>query len=488
MRPQRTTLLTLVFAIASLFGASVASAQMSSGEFTYAVEINGVVCGYADVDVSTVKGKHGDYTLFEQQTFMMMSALGSEFNTSVDLTFHIDPASGDFSFMQSHIQQADFTIDATIRIEEGVARCTSTLLTEEEKLVALSDDVLIGNPLYDVHLLGVFADGTAKQVTRPVFDAMEFEVQPTTFTWSGRETLELAGTTFETIIVDTLAQGTGVRSRLWIDVTNGMTVQVEGQLGQRVYLADPSVRKRIELVNRDENILIRTNVTIPNIQRISFMKVEAVLEPTGQWITVEDLNVPGQRFTGTVIENRIEGVFEVEHVHFDGAGAMPYPLPAIDDASLRPYLQPSPFVESGDPVLIRKAEELAAGSADAWDAAVRLSRWVADNITYEIPGGGTARRTYDMRAGECGSHSILLATFCRALGIPSRVVWGCMYTPNLGGAFGQHAWTEVFMGDAGWIPVDSTAHEADFVDSGHIRLGEHQSLSIALNAKSMQVL
>jgi hypothetical protein len=68
------------------------------------------------------------------------------------------------------------------------------------------------------------------------------------------------------------------------------------------------------------------------------------------------------------------------------------------------------------------------------------------------------------------------------------VVWGCTYVPNYGGAFGQHAWNEIYMGEAGWIPVDSTAFEIDFVDSGHIRLGELASVGISLNAERMEVL
>ena len=79
-------------------------------------------------------------------------------------------------------------------------------------------------------------------------------------------------------------------------------------------------------------------------------------------------------------------------------------------------------------------------------------------------------------------------SFCRAVGIPARVVWGCMYIPNFGGAFGQHAWNEVYMGEAGWIPVDATAMETDFVDSGHIRVGEYQSLSTAVNTREMEIL
>jgi len=139
-------------------------------------------------------------------------------------------------------------------------------------------------------------------------------------------------------------------------------------------------------------------------------------------------------------------------------------------------------------VLIVKALEITAGAKDSWEAACRLSRWVAQNISYAIPGGMTARKTYDLKAGECGAHAMLLAAFCRALGIPARVVWGCMYVPNYGGAFGQHGWNEIYMGQAGWIPVDATASEIDYVDSGHIRIGVYQSPVTALNPRKMEVL
>jgi transglutaminase-like putative cysteine protease len=389
--------------------------------------------------------------------------------------------------MRAHFQQAEFILDLEVRIDGRTAHCTSSLLPEET-IVTLTEGVIIGNPLYSLHLLRDFVRHGVREKTYESLDARDFRVDESTVKWDGRETLELAGKRYDAIIIDVLSRSTGAKSRIWIDAANGMTLKSADPRGQTVYLADPSVKKRIDLVNMDENILVRTNVSIPDVRRISYMKVKALLEPTGQWFTPDDLNVPGQRFTGTVTDNLIEGVFEIEHPHYDGAAAPPYPAPPPDDRALGEYLAPSAFIESGDVVLIAKARELTEGAMDSWDAACRLSQWVADNITYEIPGGGSARRTYDMRAGECGSHSILLATFCRAVGIPARVVWGCMYSPNFGGAFGQHGWTEVHMGAAGWIPVDSTAHEAGFVDSGHIRLGEHQSLATALNAKSAEVL
>jgi hypothetical protein len=44
------------------------------------------------------------------------------------------------------------------------------------------------------------------------------------------------------------------------------------------------------------------------------------------------------------------------------------------------------------------------------------------------------------------------------------------------------------MGEAGWIPVDTTAGEIDYVDSGHIRIGLHQSTATWLNARKMEIL
>jgi hypothetical protein len=59
----------------------------------------------------------------------------------------------------------------------------------------------------------------------------------------------------------------------------------------------------------------------------------------------------------------------------------------------------------------------------------------------------------------------------RSLGIPARTPMGGMYVPLYGGSFGQHMWTEVYLGEAiGWLPVDCTANENTFIDAGHIRL------------------
>ncbi len=470
----------------TLFLASTLSAQVEPGTYVFGVEFDGTVCGYAEFTVSNEEKDGVPYTLVQHNVLTMRIALGNEFTTKLDLTYHVDPKTGQFTYHDSLIDSGDVHMGSKVVIEGGKAFASSTL-ADEPTVIELADDVILENTLFFPHLVRDLVAGGKEKVTYDFFEVREWEVQETTCTKVGTETLELAGATFNTIIVDRYTPASGVKAKVWIDVETGIVVKASLPGGVISSLSDPSVKKKVQLVNVDSTILTKTNVKIADIQGITYMKVKAVLEPIGLKPTPEDLNVPGQRFEGTVEGNLIEGVFEIEHPHYDGAGAPPFP-PSFDDEALKEFLEPEELIESDDPVLIGKARKITEGSKDSWEAAVRLSQWVADNIGYEIPGGMTARKTYDLRRGECGAHSILLAGFCRGLGIPARVVWGCMYVPNMGGAFGQHAWTEIWMGEAGWIPVDSTAYEAGFVDSGHIRVGILRSMVLAVNTKSMEVL
>ncbi|MHC4657136.1 MAG: hypothetical protein ACYS91_19290, partial [Planctomycetota bacterium] len=84
------------------------------------------------------------------------------------------------------------------------------------------------------------------------------------------------------------------------------------------------------------------------------------------WITQEGLNVPGQSFTGSIKENLIEGVFEIEHKRYNGSDAPAFPPDFGKDKSLKKYLEPEKMLESNDPVLIKKAKEITKGSKDSW--------------------------------------------------------------------------------------------------------------------------
>lgn len=479
---------TLALLVLAFSGGLQAQAAQAQSEIIYhAVEMKSVLCGYSETDISTVVKDGKEMTLEKSRVFIMLSALGMSFNTEVKSTAYMDPLTGRSTDVKVDIEQGQVKLGIEVVVEDNVAHYTP-MMGGKPKDIKLTPEVIFGDRQLFLQLVKDFTEGKLEKKTYKNLEVMEGEIQESTFTKAGVEKLELAGKTYDAIVLEQLNQKTGVKIKWWIDTKTSHMLKANLPNGRSLYLTDRSVVDKIKMADMDEAIFAKVNVPIADFQAISYMKVKATVEPTGLWITKEGLNVPGQRFIGLIKDNLIEGVFEIEHKRYDGSDAPPFPPDFTKDKSLKKYLEPEEMIESEDPVLIKKAEEIAKGSKDSWEAACRLSKWVADNISYAIPGGGTARKTYDIKAGECGAHSLLLAAFCRAVGIPARVVWGCMYTPNYGGSFGQHGWSEIYMGKAGWIPVDSTAFETDYVDSGHIRLGVYQYVSTALNPKKMEVL
>lgn len=484
MNITRWFVLSCVFLLPVRPGQSLYSPAAT--EYYYGIEINGTLCGYARFETSPLFQDGRTMLLLKQEVLMHVAALGGRVESRLDLTYHIDPATGRFTYHDSTIAQGGMRMFMKIRIE-GPQAMVSGGGAEPEQAVSLPPDVVLANTLYHPHLVADFVDRKLETATYPIFDGRDAQVQETTYTRAGTETVRRAGNTYETIVLDSLNKRNGLKSRLWLDIATGMVVQTQHP-NRLSYLADPSVVRALRTANMDPSLLSKANTAIPNPKGISYMRVRATIEPSGLWVSPEALNVPGQRFTGTVTDNLVEGEFEIEHSRYDGRMAPPFPPDFSKDQALKEYLAASEWIQSDDPVLVEKAREITEGSQNSWEAARRLSRWVDEHIEGAIPGGLTARGTYDTRSGECGGHSFLLAAFCRAVGIPARVVWGCMYFPSGGGTFGQHAWNEVYMGEAGWIPVDSTIGETDYVDSGHIRIGLHQSTVTALNAHKLEIL
>ncbi|MCW9098464.1 MAG: transglutaminase-like domain-containing protein [Ignavibacteriaceae bacterium] len=451
----------------------------------YAVEINDVVCGYSESTEIPVEKDEKDLIRQELKVFVMLSLFGSEFNTEMNIKAILDPDSRKASYIVTSLKQGSTDIDTELTVSSEKATIKSSLMSQLKE-IDITPETVIGADEMFLRLKKEFYSEGKTKATYNILEMMEGEVQTSEFKKTGKETISLAGKSFNTIIIEQTNTKTGLKTTYWLSPDYDYFVKFK-VLNRMVYLSDQSVIDKIKVADMDENIITKTNVAISDVQALSYMKVDAVIEPIGQNFTEVDLNVQGQKFTGTVKENHIEGIFEISHSKYDGSNAPLFPAD-FNDPSLEQYLTADGRIESDDPVLIQKAMEITEGSQDSWEAAKLLSKWVAENIHYAIPGGGTARKTYDIRAGECGGHSFLLASFCRAVGIPARVVWGAMYVPNYGGGFGQHGWNEIYMGKAGWIPIDATALETDFVDAGHIRISEYQSTSSTFNGKKFDII
>jgi len=463
----------------------LAAAPAGAEEYYYGIEIAGVVCGYSRIETSRIEDEGRELILLEQTYTIRLSALGSSFDSKMKFTYHIDPETGNFVYHDSDIHQGDIHLSSEVRVEGDTARFFSTL-DDERSAVYLPQGTVLENTLYFPHLKRDFVDAGLLEKTYSVYEVREAKIHDVTYKKAGTERMELAGRDYDAVIIDMFDNDSGTKATFWIDRGTGMILKTRAMRDRFSFLADKSIVKKIEVASLDGNIMADAGVNITDYHGITYMKVRAKLEPMGARPTPESLNVPGQKFDGTVTDNLIDGVFTIEHPEYDGRDAPPFPPDFSGDPSLSEYLKSTNFVAADDPVLTQKASEITEGSKDSWEAAKRLSLWVAENIDYAIPGGGTPRKVYDIKAGECGGHSLLLASFCRSVGIPARVVWGCMYVS--GGRFGQHAWNEIYMGKSGWIPVDATAFETDYVDSGHLRISEWISSTIAYGPREMKVL
>ena len=459
--------------------------SLSNDKTYYAIEINNVLCGYTEASQKNVLKDGQNVIEQELNVFIMLSVLGSEFNSEMKMKSYLDPETRRSLYTKGDIKQGAIEKEFEVILEGNDATITSSLSSQPIKL-ELSENILSGNDELFLRLKENILNQGMDEVTYDILEAIEGEIQNSSFKKLREEELELAGKKYKTIIIEQKNNKTGVKITYWLSPDYDYFLKTE-VMNRKIYLADHTVVDKIKVANMNESILTKTNVFISDVPSINYMKLKAEIDPSGNKLTVEDLNVPGQKFTGTVEDNHISGIFEIAHEKYDGTNAPPFP-PNYDNKSFKEYLQPDIAIESDDPILIEKAKEITEDSKDSWEAATKLSKWVAENISYAIPGGGTAKKTYEIRAGECGSHSFLLAAFCRAVGIPARVVWGAMYVPNFGGGFGQHGWNEIYMGENGWIPVDATAFETDFVDAGHIRIAEYESVASSFNGNNFEVL
>lgn len=476
----------LMMALLSAASAVPGVVPAPTEEYYHAYEINGTLCGYVKFTTSPLVVGGRNLILLDHAVLMQVRAMGQAVESRLKLTYHLDPRTNGFVYHDSLIEQGGQRMFSKMRIDGGKAYISGTGM-EKEEAVDLPPDVVLENTLFFPHLVADFGRGKLETKTYKIFNGRDGKVQEVVYTKAGVEKLRRAGKTFETVVLDSLNRTNGLKVRSWLDPATG--IQVQTQMPTRLtYLTDASVVGSLQTAALDPIFAVKANKAIPNPDGISYLKVRAVIDPTGAWISPESLNVPGQRFTGTVKDNHIEGEFEIEHRRYDGSKAPPFPPDFRGDRALQEFLEPSDFIQSNDPAIAAKAREITQGSKDSWEAARRIALWVSDNIKGAIPGGGTAKGVYETRGGECGGFGFLTAAFCRAVGIPARVAWGCLYATSGGGVFGQHGWNEIYMGEAGWVPIDTTRRQVDYCDSGHIRVGVHQSTTTALNARTIEIL
>jgi hypothetical protein len=146
-----------------------------------------------------------------------------------------------------------------------------------------------------------------------------------------------------------------------------------------------------------------------------------------------------------------------------------------NNAVILEAIEPSRFLQSDDPKIVKLARQAVGNTKDAAQAAKKIESFVAgyiENLSLSV-GYASAVEVADSRQGDCTEFAVLTAALCRAVGIPAQVVAGIAYVDDFAGmrGFGGHAWTQVYIGGK-WIGLDAAFKGSGRggYDAGHIAL------------------
>jgi transglutaminase-like putative cysteine protease len=140
------------------------------------------------------------------------------------------------------------------------------------------------------------------------------------------------------------------------------------------------------------------------------------------------------------------------------------PLTAAERQQFAPYLAANQHVVIDDEIR-QLAAQIVGGEENPVAAARKLYDWVLENVEYWVkdpqrkkasPVGST---TYCLtfRTGNCTDFESLWASLARARGIPTRIVCGSFFKPDLNGYDldqSYHCWAAFYAPGIGWIPHD----------------------------------
>jgi len=125
------------------------------------------------------------------------------------------------------------------------------------------------------------------------------------------------------------------------------------------------------------------------------------------------------------------------------------------------FMQSSKYVDM-DSSIWRLAVDATMGEQDAWQAAVKVMRFIHADFEYE-PEATTVHtpiaESIAQRKGVCQDFTHVMLGMCRSLKIPARYVSGYLYNgplDELEGAQASHAWCEVYIPEFGWRGLDPT--------------------------------
>jgi hypothetical protein len=258
---------------------------------------------------------------------------------------------------------------------------------------------------------------------------------------------------------------TGHSATTWIDASgkpllelalNGVMISaLEGESEAKRYLALAALNKRDTLVDFS---LVKPDRPIPDPRKTTLMRIAIS-------------GVPAAPPTTTMQRCEPAGHEWLCNITAGPGTSSPDALSAGD------YLQPSVTVPSDASNVRSLAHSIVAGAATPSEQIPRLLNWIHTNIERAPVDSFSALDVLQTKQAECQGHAYLYTAFARALGIPTRVVNGLVYSEQFKG-FLYHSWAESYV-EGRWDAVDPTFAQVH-ADATHIMVAEGESAADVL--------
>jgi hypothetical protein len=158
----------------------------------YGIKINDVLCGYAEIGIQPAERDGKKLLKIDDRTFLMVSALGSKFNSEIHSVFYVDSVSGRFRYQENHIKQGPMEFTAQASVENDTITSKSTL-SEKTNKIAIDPDVVLRNNQFFPFLIRDFSDSSVHEKTYRYYEVKDEQIQETVFRRLGEKKFDLAG-------------------------------------------------------------------------------------------------------------------------------------------------------------------------------------------------------------------------------------------------------------------------------------------------------
>ncbi|MCA9414228.1 MAG: hypothetical protein KC944_23655, partial [Candidatus Omnitrophica bacterium] len=135
-------------------------------------------------------------------------------------------------------------------------------------------------------------------------------------------------------------------------------------------------------------------------------------------------------------------------------------IPATSPSNLKRWLETEEYIESDDPAILAKSEELMKGDRRIKHAVTVFYDFVSSGVAYKPYKGKTSAVTaLKLREASCNGKNRLLVALCRSQGIPARIAGGLVLSKKKREEAitkkTTHSWTEIYI-NGQWVPFCPT--------------------------------